>query len=102
MRVLLFVSKSGTSPPPPHFNLNPHKDEITFAYNFVGRYNLGSISPPSQVITIALLGFWAELLQLSHDTVCDVGNTLGVQCVHHALHYIHPVFDGETNEICVH
>ena len=44
----------------------------------------------------------AELLQLRHDAVGDVGDTLGVQTVHHALDDVHLVLDGEVDEVGVH
>jgi hypothetical protein len=44
----------------------------------------------------------AQLLQLSHDTVGDVGDTLGVEAVHHTLDYVHLVLNGEVDKIGIH
>jgi hypothetical protein len=41
----------------------------------------------------------AQLLQLRHDAVGDVGDALRVQRVHHVLDHVHLVLDGEVDEI---
>ena len=53
-------------------------------------------------ISIFLPIFGPQLLQLGHDAVCDVGNTLGVETIHHALDDVHLVLDREIDEIGVH
>lgn len=45
--------------------------------------------------------FLAHLLQLSHNTVRDVGYALGIQTIHHIFYDIQFVFDTVVHEICV-
>ncbi len=44
----------------------------------------------------------AQLLQLCHHAVSDVGDALGVQAVHHALDDVHLVLDGKVHKVRVH
>jgi hypothetical protein len=44
----------------------------------------------------------AQLLQLCHHAVRDVGDALGVQTVHHALDDVHLVLDGKVHKVRVH
>ena len=43
----------------------------------------------------------AQLLQLRHHAVGDVGDALGVEGVHHILDNVHLVLDGEVDEVGV-
>ena len=43
----------------------------------------------------------AELLQLGHDAVCDVGDALGVEAVHHGLDHVQLVLHAEVDKVGV-
>ena len=43
----------------------------------------------------------AELLQLGHDAVCDVGDALGVEAVHHGLNHVQLVLHAEVDKVGV-
>jgi len=42
-----------------------------------------------------------KLLQLTHHTVSDVRNALGIEAVHHGLDDVESVLDGEVDEVGV-
>ena len=43
----------------------------------------------------------AELLELCHDAVGDVGDALGVEAVHHGLHHVQLVLHAEVDKVGV-
>lgn len=46
--------------------------------------------------------FLSEFFQLCHHAIGDVRDTLRVQAVHHPLHQVNLILDGEVDEVGVH